>query len=47
MNAPRGNHRRQARMRTVTEVQPDIIKWFDSEVRTRAVNDVGYTVTRR
>jgi hypothetical protein len=40
-------HAWEARMRTITEMQPDIAKWFDREVWTRAVNDTGYTVTRR
>jgi hypothetical protein len=40
-------HDWQARMRTITEIQPDIIKWFDRDVWTNAVNDVGFTVTRR
>ncbi|WP_394425616.1 hypothetical protein [Streptomyces sp. SGAir0957] len=40
-------HDWQARMRTVTELQPDITKWFDRDVWTRAVNDAGYAVTRR
>ncbi|MGC2997123.1 hypothetical protein ACPF8X_01630 [Streptomyces sp. G35A] len=40
-------HNWQARMRTITELQPDITKWFDRDVWTRAVNDTGYTVTRR
>jgi hypothetical protein len=34
-------------MRTITEMQPDIAKWFDRDVWTAAVNDVGFTVTRR
>jgi hypothetical protein len=34
-------------LRTITEMQPDISKWFDRDVWTRAVNDAGYTVTRR
>ncbi|WP_318199162.1 hypothetical protein [Streptomyces sp. SCL15-4] len=40
-------HDWQARMRTITEMQPDITKWFNRDVWTRAVNDAGYTVTRR
>ncbi|MFH8411201.1 hypothetical protein ACH4FX_41495 [Streptomyces sp. NPDC018019] len=40
-------HDWQARMRTITEMQPDISKWFDRDVWTRAVNDAGYAVTRR
>lgn len=40
-------HDWEARMRTITEMQPDITKWFDREVWTRAVNDAGYAVTRR
>ncbi|MFE2693604.1 hypothetical protein [Streptomyces mirabilis] len=37
----------QARMRTITEMQPDITKWFDRDTWTTALNDTGYTVTRR
>lgn len=40
-------HDRQVRMRTITEVQPDISKWFDHDVWTAAVNDAGHTVTPR
>ncbi|MFH0245831.1 hypothetical protein ACGRHY_26350 [Streptomyces sp. HK10] len=40
-------HDWEARMRTITEMQPDITKWFDRGVWTRAVNDTGFTVTRR
>ncbi|MGW7130114.1 hypothetical protein ACWGIA_17460 [Streptomyces bobili] len=40
-------HYWEARMRTITEMQPDITKWFDRDVWTAAVNDAGYTVTRR
>ncbi|MEU1133619.1 hypothetical protein ABZ383_27810 [Streptomyces sp. NPDC005900] len=40
-------HDWEARMRAITELQPDIGKWFDRDVWTRAVNDAGYTVTRR
>ncbi|MET7922254.1 hypothetical protein ABZU45_42140 [Streptomyces avermitilis] len=40
-------HDWQARMRTITEMQPNISKWFDRDVWTRAVNDAGYAVTRR
>jgi hypothetical protein len=40
-------HDWQARMRTITDLQPDITKWFDRDVWTAAVNDVGFTVTRR
>ncbi|MFZ4176650.1 hypothetical protein ACOZCI_20475 [Streptomyces griseoincarnatus] len=40
-------HDWEARMRTITELQPDITKWFDRDVWTRAVNDAGYAVTRR
>ncbi|MGW0315096.1 hypothetical protein [Streptomyces flavidovirens] len=40
-------HDWEARMRTITEMQPNISKWFDRDVWTRAVNDAGYTVTRR
>ncbi|MGP4004443.1 hypothetical protein [Streptomyces sp. 8N706] len=40
-------HDWQGRMQTLTEMQPDITKWFDREVWTNAVNDSGFTVTRR
>ncbi|MFF3277411.1 hypothetical protein ACFYWU_41805 [Streptomyces chrestomyceticus] len=40
-------HDWQTRMRTITEMQPDISEWFDRDVWTRAVNDAGYAVTRR
>ncbi|MGW5003062.1 hypothetical protein ACWEP8_36025 [Streptomyces hydrogenans] len=40
-------HDWETRMHTITELQPDITKWFDRDVWTRAVNDAGYTVTRR
>ncbi|MBG7704802.1 hypothetical protein HCJ76_43770 [Streptomyces sp. MC1] len=40
-------HDWEAGMRTITEMQPDIAKWFDCDVWTRAVNDTGYTVIRR
>ncbi|MEU3657871.1 hypothetical protein AB0E67_35025 [Streptomyces sp. NPDC032161] len=40
-------HDWEARMRTISEMQPNISKWFDRDVWTRAVNDAGYTVTRR
>ncbi len=40
-------HDWEARMRTITELQPDVTKWCDRDVRTRAVNDAGYAVTRR
>lgn len=40
-------HDWQARMHTITELQPNITKWFDRDVWTRAVNDAGYAVTRR
>ncbi|WP_327248757.1 hypothetical protein [Streptomyces sp. NBC_01320] len=40
-------HDWQARMRTITDMQPNITKWFDRDVWTAAVNDSGYTVTRR
>ncbi|MGX1117241.1 hypothetical protein RKD37_002604 [Streptomyces ambofaciens] len=40
-------HDWEARMRTITELQPNITKWFDRDVWTRAVNDAGYAVTRR
>jgi hypothetical protein len=37
----------ETRMRTITEMQPDITKWFDRDTWTTALNDTGYTVTRR
>ncbi|MFJ4633769.1 hypothetical protein [Streptomyces sp. NPDC088847] len=40
-------HDWEARMRTITEMQPDITRWFDRDTWTRAVDGVGYTVTRR
>ncbi|MEE1736403.1 hypothetical protein PUR49_07800 [Streptomyces sp. BE147] len=40
-------HDWEARMRTITEMQPNITKWFDRDVWTAAVNDTGFTVTRR
>ncbi|MFI6689701.1 hypothetical protein [Streptomyces sp. NPDC050485] len=40
-------HDWEARMRTITEMQPTITKWFDRDVWTAAVNDTGFTVTRR
>ncbi|MEU9530371.1 hypothetical protein AB0D58_34040 [Streptomyces sp. NPDC048210] len=40
-------HDWEARMRTIAEMQPDITKWFDRDVWTAAVNDSGFTVTRR
>ncbi|MFD5753578.1 hypothetical protein [Streptomyces sp. NPDC127033] len=40
-------HDWEARMRTITEVQPDIVTWFDRDRWTRAVNDTGYAVTPR
>ncbi|MET9779314.1 hypothetical protein ABZ023_34590 [Streptomyces sp. NPDC006367] len=48
-NGSRGpaGHDWEARMRTITELQPNITKWFDRDVWTRAVNDAGYAVTRR
>ncbi|TVL87555.1 hypothetical protein CD790_33310 [Streptomyces sp. SAJ15] len=39
-------HDWETRMRTITEMQPNISKWFDRDVWTRAVNDTGYAVTR-
>ncbi|MFF9492739.1 hypothetical protein [Streptomyces flaveolus] len=42
-----GGYDWQARMRTVTEMQPDISKRFDRDVWTRAMNDASDTVTRR
>lgn len=35
-----------ARMRTITEMRPDITKWF-RDVRNCAVNQAGYADTRR
>jgi hypothetical protein len=48
-NGSRSNagHDWEARMRTITEMQPDITKWFDRDVWTRAANDTGFAVTRR
>ncbi|MGP3632650.1 hypothetical protein ACTU45_04620 [Streptomyces sp. 24-1644] len=40
-------HDWEARMRMISELQPNITKWFDRDVWTAAVNDTGYTVTRR
>ncbi|MFF4180985.1 hypothetical protein [Streptomyces sp. NPDC001750] len=40
-------HDWEARMHTITEMQPNITKWFDRDVWTAAVNDAGFTVTRR
>ncbi|MFE2945323.1 hypothetical protein ACFXKG_40830 [Streptomyces sp. NPDC059255] len=40
-------HDWEARMRVITDMQPNIAKWFDRDVWTAAVNDAGYTVTRR
>ncbi|MFE4692169.1 hypothetical protein ACFRH6_19225 [Streptomyces sp. NPDC056749] len=40
-------HDWEARMHTITEMQPNITKWFDRDVWTAAVNDAGYAVTRR
>lgn len=40
-------HDWEARMRTITEMQPKITKWFDRDEWTTAVNDAGFTVTRR
>ncbi len=39
-------HDWQARMRTLTEMQPDITKWFDRDVWTRAMSSTGFTVNR-
>ncbi|MFI6658054.1 hypothetical protein ACIBL8_21325 [Streptomyces sp. NPDC050523] len=39
-------HDWQARMRTLTDMQPDITKWFDRDVWTRALNSTGFNVTR-
>ncbi|WP_199829353.1 hypothetical protein [Streptomyces sp. WM6368] len=32
---------------TISAMQPDITKWFNREVWTSALNDTGYSVTRR
>ncbi|MGC5041103.1 hypothetical protein ACLQ2C_36810 [Streptomyces sp. DT73] len=40
-------HDWEMRMRTITEMQPGISKWFDRDAWTDAVNDSGFTVTRR
>ncbi|GGX29608.1 hypothetical protein GCM10010353_51130 [Streptomyces chryseus] len=40
-------HDWEARMRTITELQPNITKWFDRDVWTRALNDAGYAVIPR
>ncbi|WP_239694474.1 hypothetical protein [Streptomyces sp. Cmuel-A718b] len=41
-------HDWEARMRMISKLQPNITKWFDRrDVWTAAVNDAGYTVTRR
>jgi hypothetical protein len=37
----------EARMQTITDMQPDITKWFDHDVWTSAVNESGFTVTRQ
>ncbi|WTX01094.1 hypothetical protein OG216_47640 (plasmid) [Streptomycetaceae bacterium NBC_01309] len=42
-----GGHDWQARMDAITAMQPDITRWFDRDVWTAALNDAGYTVTRR
>ncbi|MGW1170589.1 hypothetical protein [Streptomyces sp. NPDC002550] len=39
-------HDWEARMRTLTQMQPDITKWFDRDVWTSALNSTGLTVTR-
>ncbi|MFD3761984.1 hypothetical protein [Streptomyces sp. NPDC058622] len=36
----------QARMDAITQMQPDIIRWFDRNVRTAALTDSGHEVTR-
>ncbi|WP_407841395.1 hypothetical protein ACE1OC_41230 [Streptomyces sp. DSM 116496] len=36
----------QARMDTITAMEPDITKWFNPAVWTAALNDTGYSVTR-
>ncbi|MEU8672919.1 hypothetical protein AB0C71_39220 [Streptomyces anulatus] len=40
-------HDWEARMRMISEMQPNVTKWFDRDVWTAAVNDTGYAVTRR
>ncbi|MFD4231370.1 hypothetical protein [Streptomyces sp. NPDC058545] len=35
-------HERETRMRTITEMQPNITRWFDRDVWTIAVNDAGF-----
>ncbi|MGW3073971.1 hypothetical protein [Kitasatospora sp. NPDC001132] len=40
-------HDWQARMDAITTAQPDIIKWFDRDTWTEALDNVGYTVERR
>jgi hypothetical protein len=40
-------HDWDVRMRIITEMQPDISKWFGRDVWTSAVNESGFTVTRR
>ncbi|MBT2527436.1 hypothetical protein J7E91_18905 [Streptomyces sp. ISL-99] len=35
------------RMNAITSMQPDISKWFDRDIWTAALNDTGYSVTRR
>lgn len=36
-----------ARMTAVTRTVPDVNKWFDRLVWTRALNDAGFTIERR
>jgi hypothetical protein len=43
---PAGHHW-EARMQTIIDMQPDVTKWFDRDVWTNAVNESGFTVTRR
>ncbi|OEJ23070.1 hypothetical protein AR457_38455 [Streptomyces agglomeratus] len=42
-----GGHDWQARMRLISDLQPNITKWFDRDVWTAALNDSGFTVTHR
>ncbi|MGW0552465.1 hypothetical protein [Streptomyces altiplanensis] len=40
-------HDWQTRMRGISELQPNITKWFDRDIWTAALNDSGFTVTHR
>ncbi|WP_247706343.1 hypothetical protein [Streptomyces liliiviolaceus] len=40
-------HDWNARMDAITDMQPNMTKWFDRDVWTAAVNESGFTVTRR